>query len=374
MPEASAALSNRRVVALVALALLALAAALLPSTAVAQEPDNPPIIYNPSVSPTSLPFEGGSAVITADVLDEVHSAPMVYADVSVSGDNRQSVQMLPAVIHEGGLITYSGIVGIPPNYTDSPVTWGVVVQAADFNGGLDEEVAGEITVDAQPQFDEPPTVSDPSVAPRELASSGGPVTIGVSAFDTRGISEVYASVSLPAGGTSYVTLQPVSSSRFEGVFVAPPNTGTVAAQYAIAITALDDIGQPGSLDAGVVTVAAPPPPIASGRLTLSPATLSFGAVTVGGSASRSVVLRNPGRRSSPAIRGVLVAPQSPFALNGAGPQGVPFSLRGGEVKTIRVQFRPTLAGPQQGTIAVTRLDGGQPGLTLRLSGRGVARR
>ena len=372
MLGSSAVSTSRCPVVLLTLALLVLASA-LPGAAVAQEPDNPPIITNTSVVPSSLPFEGGQSVITADVLDEIHSAPMVYADVFESGDSGQSVQLLPAVIHEGGLITYSGVVSVGPNYTDSPVSYGVVVQATDFNGGIDSEVAGEITVDAQPQFDEPPTVSDPAVEPRQLASAGGAVTIAVSAFDTRAVSEVYATVELPAGGTANVPLQGVSSSRYEGVFTAPANAGTVAMQYAIEITALDDIGQPASVDAGVVTVA-PPLPVAQGRLTITPATLGFGTVAVGRSASRWVVLRNSGRRSSAPIRGMLVAPAAPFSLRAADTQGMTFSLRGGAVKLVRVDFRPTSAGRQQGAVAVRRLDGGQPNLALRLTGRGVSGR
>ena len=83
------------------------------------------------------------------------------------------------------------------------------------------------------------------------------------------------------------------------------------------------------------------------------------------------MLRNPGRRSSPAIRGVLVAPQATFALIGSRPQGVPFSLRGGELKIVSVEYRPTSTGRHQGSIAVQRADGGQPGLAVRLSGRAI---
>ena len=113
------------------------------------------------------------------------------------------------------------------------------------------------------------------------------MTIGVSAFDTRAIAEVYPTVALPGGGTANVPLQGVSSSRYEGVFTAPANAGTVAMQYAIEITALDDIGQP---------------------------------------AFRGCRRRHGGRSA------------------------------------------------QQGAVAVRRLDGGQPNLALRLTGRGISGR
>ena len=375
MSRSSVAASHRRLAAAIVLALLALLAA-LPGGALAQDPgpeDTPPIVSNASVSPSSLPFEGGQVTISIDVLDDLGVA-MVYADVFESGGSGQSVQLFPSVIHPSGWITYSGSGVIGPNYSDTTVSYGVVVQAWDTNGATASAVAGEINVDAQPQFDEPPTVADPTVDPRDLGSAGGPVTIAVTAYDLRGISEAYATISPAAGATSYVPLDPISSSRFQGVLNVPANTGTAAVQYAIEITALDDIGQPASVDAGLVTVAAPSP-VAQARLRLSPANLSFGAVQVGRQARRWFVLRNPGRRSSPPISGVIVAPHPAFVVVGAEPQGdMPFRLRGGEIKLFSVAFRPASAGRYQGSAAVQRADGRQPGLALRLSGRGVRRR
>ena len=374
MSRSSVTSSDRRLTAAIVLALLALLW-VLPGSALAQDPgpeDTPPIVSNASVSPNSLPYEGGQVTITADVLDDIGVA-MVYADVFESGGGGQSVQLLPSVIHPSGVITYSGSAVIGPNHTDTPVSYGVVVQATDTNGATDSAEAGEITIDAQPQFDEPPTVADPAVDPRELGSAGGPVTIAVSAYDLRGISEAYATITPAAGQTTQVPLEPISSSRFQGVLDVPANTGTAAAQYAIEITALDDIGQSASVDAGVVTVA-PPLPVAPGRLKLSPAARSFGAVQVGRQVRHWFVLRHPGRRSSPRISGMIVAPQSPFVLLGAGPQGIAFNLRGGEIKLFSIAFAPTSAGRYQGSVAVRRADAGQPHLAVRLSGRGVRRR
>lgn len=132
------------------------------------------------------------------------------------------------------------------------------MQASDTNGALTIELIGDVQVAAQPQFDEAPAVSDPSVEPRELPASGGTVTIGVSASDNRGISSVEAAIVLPDGGSVAVPLEPISSSRFEATFTAPVNSGTTPQQYAIQAVAYDDIGQWDSVDAGIVTVAAQP--------------------------------------------------------------------------------------------------------------------
>ncbi len=302
MPRWSAGSSDRFVLATGVLALLALLSVVLPGIAVAQEPpeDTPPIVSNVSATPNSLDYLGGQVTITADVIDDI-GATMVYAELSESSSSPQYVQLTPSQIHPSGAITYSGSIVLGPNHTDTPVSYGVLVQATDGSGGTGEAFGGEVTVDAQPQFDEPPTVTDPSVDPSELGSAGGPVTIGANAYDLRGISEIYATITPAAGGTSYLPLEGVSSSRYEGVLTVPPNTGLAPVQYAVEISALDDIGQQTTVDAGIITVAAPP--IVQGRLTLSPSPLSFALTPTGRRMRRTFVLRNPGRRSSPAIPG-----------------------------------------------------------------------
>lgn len=234
------------------LALLALAVLAAPPVAGAAEPgeDAPPVVSNGSVVPSSLPYLGGTVTISADVAD-VDGVTSVYAELSGSDGSYQAVTLSPA-----GGDAYSGTAAIGPNFTDTPASHGVSIVAEDVNGHSTSEGIGEISVDAEPQFDEAPIASDPSVEPRELPAAGGAVTIGVTATDNRGISEVGATVSLPGGGSAAVTLEPISSSRFEGTYVVPPNTGTTPQQYAIEITAYDDIGQPGTVGAGTVTVAA----------------------------------------------------------------------------------------------------------------------
>lgn len=229
-----------------------LAPAALPSVAGAAEPgeDAPPVVSNGSILPASLPYLGGTVTIAADVAD-VDGVALVSAELLGSDGSYQAVALTPA-----GGDAYSGTAAIGPNFTDSPVSHAVQIIAEDANGLQTTESIGEVSVDAQPQFDEAPIASDPSVAPRELPSSGGTVAIGVTATDNRGISEVVATVGLPDGGSAAVTLEPISSSRFEGTFTAPPNAGATPQQYAIEVTAYDDIGQPGTVDAGIVTVAA----------------------------------------------------------------------------------------------------------------------
>jgi hypothetical protein len=215
--------------------------------------DTPPIINSASVSPNSMPYTGGTATLTVNASDDF---AIYQADVSVQNPDGSglNVPLYPSAI-EATSVTYSGSFEVPPNYSDQQLTYYVNVMVYDTNGGFDLAELGEVTVDAQPQFDEPPTVSDPFVSPRDLPASGGPVTLRVSAYDLRGISYAYARVTAPDGGLTDVELIPISSSEFEGVFEAPANTTGDPLTYGVKMTALDDIGQETWIDGGQLTVA-----------------------------------------------------------------------------------------------------------------------
>jgi len=220
--------------------------------AAAQEPeDTAPVISSVSINPGSLPYTGGKVTITVDATDDFGIAT-VWADVhDYGGGSASGVELLAS-----GPTTYTGTVDIGPNYSDTPIGYNVGVQVTDTNGAMTwEEFAGNIDVDAQQQFDEPPTAYDPVVSPRELSAAGGEVTLAFSAWDLRGISWASATVTLPNGETTEVTTEPISSDRFEGRLTVPPNSGTTPQTYSIEFIAYDDIGQWATVDGGDVTVA-----------------------------------------------------------------------------------------------------------------------
>jgi hypothetical protein len=345
--------------------------AVSPAVAGAQEGiDTPPVVTNVTASPSSLPAEGGLVTIFADASDENGGVTWVQAEVTGPFGGPETVLMDFTGVGQ----TYSGSFTIPGNFTDSPMNYSIIVQAIDLGGNSTWEGGGGITVDAAPQFDERPIVADPSVQPRDLPSAGGTSTFRVTATDDRAISEVYATITQPDGSTTTVPLEGISSSQFEGTFAAPANTKATAVQYAIEVTALDDIGQSASADAGLVTVAAAPPPPSPAKLTVNPGWLSFPTIRVGDRRRESIVVRNTGGRSAGTVRGTVAVSGAGFTLVGAGPTGVAFTLRPGESKAIKVEFRPATAGRYAGTVAIRRNDGAQPGLAVRLSGNATPKK
>ncbi len=262
---------------IIVLALVATLALALPAAAAAcgeeGTEDTGPLVRKAHLTPASVTHEGGTAVVTGEVEDDC-GIQQVYAEVTSTEGAFFSVQMLPFEVISGNSIIYRGEFQVPANFQEWEVGYQVNVSAEDTNGAFQEAYAGEVDVEALPPFDEAPTVWEPSVSPRQLTAIGGAVTIRASAADTRSVSEVYATIT-PAGGSSFqIAMEPTGFTRFEGAFDAPGNAGPTPVQYTVEITALDDIGQPASVYAGQISVAAPPSPICSGAVAAGNGSMS----------------------------------------------------------------------------------------------------
>jgi hypothetical protein len=331
--------------------------------------DTPPQIVSGSVTPSYLPASGGNVQIQAEIVDDV-GVHMTTAQVYGSDGSYQAIQL-----YEGYTNNYFGTIEVPPNYSDSSMSYSVEVQAYDTYNAWVNTTIGEIQVEGQPQFDEAPWISFTEMNPTVLPAEGGTVTIAAEAGDNRGLSAVYAAVTGPGGSYTEVGLNGVSSSRFEGTFSPPANSGTLAAEYVVEVVVQDDIGQESRASAGIVTVEAPPPAPSAGQLEIWPGDRSFGSVAVGKEAQRKIFVRNlpqPGAEPVSATARVFGSGTLAFSLPGAPPEGIHFTLQPGEKRAFTVAFKPTAAGLQSGYFQIVRDDGTQTDLMVALSGRGTA--
>jgi hypothetical protein len=216
--------------------------------------DTPPEIRSGSLTPSYLPSSGGNVQIQAEIVDDV-GVHMTTAQVYGSDGSYQAIQL-----YEGFANNYFGTLEVPANYSEGTMSYSVEVQAYDTYNAWVNTTIGEVQVEGQPQFDEAPWVSMTEMNPTVLPAEGGTVTISAEAGDNRGLSAVFAAVTGPGGSYTEVPLNGVSSSRFEGTFTAPPNSGALGAEYVVEVVVQDDIGQESRASAGIVTVEAPPPP------------------------------------------------------------------------------------------------------------------
>src|SRR3954471_8230167 len=122
------------------IAVVALLAALPAGAAVADDPDQPPQVFNTDVSPRALPSGGGTITIQGDAVDDVELV-QVYADV-IGSDGSSAV--VPMTLQSG--ITYAGTGLLPPNPGFTALTYTVTVWAQDNFGIFGGDPAGEVTV------------------------------------------------------------------------------------------------------------------------------------------------------------------------------------------------------------------------------------
>jgi len=359
------AFTSRRRAVLAALSVLAALLLAVPAGAAACGESAPPQIKSAAVSPSSLPWEGGTIVLTAEV--ESDCGLEVYAEVNTSGGLQWSFQLLPTeeTVNDE-LQAFRGEIGAPANYDEQPFTYELTIRALDSTEGSSEQFAGATEVAGAPQFDEAPYVSNAAVTPSSLGTEGGWVTISADVSDNRSVNYVFANIMLPDETLKEVPLEPVSSSHFVGHYKAPPNYGTAAAKYAVTVYGEDDIGQQRSESAGTFSV--------TGRL--GPLSLeiertgSIGNVTVGRTATRAITVHN----SSPTkwLKASLAVAGSPwFALRNSTAGKIEFSIGPGTSRRFWLDVTPTTVGPATGSLTLTRADGAQPPIARNLSVKGI---
>ena len=341
-----------------ALSFAAVLLGLLCLPAAASAVGTAPVIGNGQVSPGTLPFEGGSVEVNVDVSDE-DGISSVFAEF-LGTDSTYQGTFLSNYVGD----TWSGGVYLPANYNSFPVQYTVYISAGDGAGESSFESIGDVTVDAPPEFDEDPYLSEPSVSPTLLPSTGGSVTFQATASDNRSISEVFAWATPADGVATQVLMEPISFSRFEGVFSVPANLATSARSYAVTITAVDDAGRSTTIPAESFTVAAPLAP--PGPLVLHPKKIDFGGIRLGRGRTRSVTVRNAGSNKSVPVEIQAETSGQPFKLL-TEKIAWPVVLRPAQSRRFGIEYRPTELGPQTGTFTVR---GAGQTYTVALSGSG----
>jgi len=328
--------------------------------------DTPPDIAGGAATPGNLAYEGGLVQLSAEVTDD-SAVQNVTAVVYGSDGSLQAFQL-----YEGSAGNFYGTFEAPANYSESAISYSVEIQAYDDANNYSATTVAGFQVEGAPQFDEPPYIGETQLFPTYLPAEGGEVTIRVEAGDNRALSEVFASVTPVQGGSSTdVPLQATDFNRFEGTFHAPANAGPLAAEYIVEAVARDDVGQESRAELGVVTVEAPPaPPLSPGILQLGATNHEFGPTKPGRQRHWNLDIRNlPRGRNGGAVSGTArIVGSSAFSLAGAGSSGIHFVLQPGEKLRLGVDFAPTAVGPHSATIELVRDDGGQPGLSVALSG------
>jgi hypothetical protein len=349
-----------------ALTLLAALLLALPASAAACGSEAPPAITNATVTPSTLPWEGGTIRIEADVESDCGVNVVLEISSSDGGYFPSEMGVTEETVNDNPR-TYRSEFGAPANYSESPVYYQVTIRATDVEGGGDEVFPGETEVAGAPPFDEPPAISNATVKPLRIGSSGGGVTISADITDNRGVYYAWAAVMLPDETIKDVPLHPVSSSHFEGFFKAPANPGVTPQQYSAVVYAEDESALRGYEEAGTFTVS----PLTGLLNAWTTEGSYFGKVTLGTTATRTVVVHNNGGPKTQPIKASITTSGAPFSIRWATDGKYDFTIAPGETIGFTVDFVPTTRGFITGSAIVSRPDGAQPNVSVNLSGVGV---
>lgn len=229
-------------------------------------PDLAPEIVSASVTPPTRGPGGGQFTITAHVTDDIGVSDVTAA---VTGPN--PIPGVTLTLQGGTAVdgTYTGTFTAPANATPSAAEYQVTVTAVDAGGRSDVESAGSGTV----LPDLPPQVVTASVTPPTRGPDGGQFTVTAHVTDDVGVASVTAAITGPSPIPNVtLTLQGgnAADGTYSGTFTAPPNGGTTAQEYQVAVTAKDTAGASDVAPAGTATV------LPSGGETEAPEILTCG--------------------------------------------------------------------------------------------------
>jgi Cep192 domain 4/Abnormal spindle-like microcephaly-assoc'd, ASPM-SPD-2-Hydin/HYDIN/CFA65/VesB-like, Ig-like domain len=181
----------------------------------------------------------------------------------------------------------------------------------------------------------------------ETLSNSGGSSVTISQANVTGIGFTLTGLDLP------LTLSPNQSFTF-GVLFAPQASGSASGSIALVSNASS---APSIALSGTGT--------ASGQLTISPPTLSFGNVTVGSSQSLTATLTATGAGVTLSSADVST---SEFALTGLS---LPLTLAAGQSEAVNVQFSPQSSGAASASASFIS-NASTPTTIEALAGTGVA--
>jgi hypothetical protein len=181
-------------------------------------------------------------------------------------------------------------------------------------------------------------------------SNSGTAVLTISQLSVTGSGFSTISVGLP------LSINPGASSRFNVQF-APQSAGNISGLVSLVSNAPSSPATLPLTGTGVAATAA---------ISLSSTGLSFGNVNIGSSAQQSVTLTNTGN-ASVTISQINIS-GSGYTLGGAG---TPVTLSPAQALTFTVQFSPSAAGTDIGSVSVLSNAAGSPA-SVSLSGIGVA--
>ena len=308
---------------------------------------------------------GSSKTMTDTLMNGTARAAVISSAIVSDSEFKITSPSFPLTLNPGQSVTLT--LSFTPSAAGKPTA--KVALTGGTNGEKDVAVAG-IAVAAGKLVASPASVDFGSVRVGQSQAKTATLTnSGDSSVTIAQASATNAAFSL-TGLTLPVTLSPGQTTSFSLVFApksAGQMSGSVSMQGQASLVDNESPGQagdPSTPTTAAVTVSGAG--TAAGQLTLSPATVSFGNVTVGSSQSQTVTLTNSGGTSA------VVSAASASGL-GFGVSGLvlPLTLAPGQSTSFKVTFTPTQSGAGSGSVAIAS-NAADSTLAAALTGTGAS--
>ena len=209
--------------------------------------------------------------------------------------------------------------------------------------GTTTTTVGQLSVGPTPLNFGNVTVGTTGTQPVTLSASGASVTVS---------SDTSSNPQYVLKGASFPFTIPAGQSVQYTVSFTPTGGGTVSGSLSFTSNASNS---PNVTLSGTGTIAA-------GQLSVAPAPLNFGNVTVGTTGTQPITLSASGASVTVSAD---TSNNSQFALVGAA---LPFTISAGQSKTYNVSFTPTAGGTVTGSLSFTSNASNTPSLSLSGTG------
>jgi hypothetical protein len=337
-----------------------------------------------SVSPVTVVTLSGTGAAAPSPQLTVSPASVSFGSVTIGSPATQNVTLTSSGT-SAVTVNSASISGTGYTFTGGsfPVTLNPnqqVTLQVKFNPATSGTASGQLTVSSTALTNPTSTVSlsgtgaaalNPQLSISPASVSFGTVTIGspatqnvtLTSSGTSAVTVNSASISgtgyTVTGGTFPVTLNPNQQVTLQVKF-NPATAGAASGQLTVSSTALTNPTSVVSLS-GTGTAALNP------QLSISPASVSFGSVTIGSPATQNVTLTSSGT--------------SAVTVNSASISGTGYTFTGGSFPvtlnpsqqvTLQVKFNPTSSGAASGQLTVSSTALTNPTSTVSLSGTGAA--
>ena len=332
------------------------------------------VASNAPNSPATVPLSGTGVAATPALT--ANPTSLAFGSINAGSSSSKTVTLT----NSGNVsVTISGVTVSAKDVTESGLTTPLTLTPGQnttlnvsFGPTASENVTGNVTVSTSQGVSAVITLTgtglQPALTITPASASFGNVTVGVSSTQTIQLTNsgtgTLSVTQVNASGTGFslgtlalpISLGAGQSSSFNVQFL-PQSAGAVTGSVTVVSNAPNSPATVALSGTGVA---------ATLTLSFSTTSLTFGNVNTGSSSSLPVTVTNTGNGNVTISQ--ISESGTGFTLSGAS---TPVTLAANQSTTFNVNFAPTAAGADSGTVTVTSNAAGSP-QAITLAGTGVA--